>query len=222
MDISDQSYSGKLFRPKPIVTVDSTQNLFIVATPWGSRDLADEYIEAFVHNFANLVKDPDMTTPHAIYENLTPEQNNLRISMTLANKNIYKKNEAEFSLGMEFLAGVINHNELSWVQTGNPCFIVGRNNQLSVISSSFDMGFEYATNKPLPPLPSQMLGFTKNLDFEVKSLHLQKNDKIIFYSGNAFTLNSIATKDLSSLSHLASAMSHSNPELPFWLGELIR
>ncbi|MCH2533527.1 MAG: hypothetical protein MK008_03690 [Bdellovibrionales bacterium] len=186
MKFSEQSYSGKVLRPNPVVEITESAELILVLTCWGNSDASDVCINTIRDYFFSTMDDQDATSPHPIYPQYSAVSNHLRIAVQLANESIYTQfNHEQFNTGIEIFAASLNQMELSWVSLGFPQVFISQNSAWKALDLKQDLSFDYGfTDQKLPPLPSQFLGQHNLQPLQPKSIRINESDKLLLCSHN--------------------------------------
>jgi hypothetical protein len=222
--LEERSYSGKTFRPRPEIHLDTQLNLLIVATPWGPRSSAQKAIERMTDYLVLTREDSEATSPFERLASLSPQANNLRIATLLANTAIYREdNRQEYRSGVEIFAAMLEGDELVFLQAGNPQLLLARQGtSLLPIGSIIDLSFDFSDGSHiLPPLPSQMLGLDSSIHMNINSFRARSGDRLVLLAHSQppesiYTMNSAdANLDL-----MSRVLAQKQPDLAFWLGVL--
>lgn len=224
MLLSERSYSGQLFRPRPEIHVEEGGHLIIIATPWGPRAAAKKTIKVIQDYFLSLQQDEEVTSPFARMTCLSPLANDLRTAVKLANDTIYHEdNKNEYISGVELFVMARGPQEAVWAQIGYPCVFLDRpQRSLVPLGSHLDLAIEYSLGaKTMAPLPNKILGLDPSSDFSIESFRPAQHDRIVLLSRSGtphdvFKL-SAGERNMDQLSRL---LSEDDPELPFWIGIL--
>jgi hypothetical protein len=221
MQLDERIYGGTSFRPKPIIELDDNNRFFVVGTPWGRRNLAEDSVRQLKDYFLAARVDPEATVPFDRLTCLSSIGNDLRIAMKLTNDFIYHHdNKLEFNNGLELCAIALGEKEFVLAQIGGPfVFLARKNLSITPLSSCLDLPAEF--NSPLPPLPANLLGIETTTNFGIHSLRIQTGDKLIFLGRStvpsALYQIDYTGVDLDRLSRLLAAQDTNEP---FWLGIL--
>jgi hypothetical protein len=221
MILSERSYSGKVFRPRPEIHCDPSGNLCIIATPWGHRSSARKVIQHIVDFFMSARSDEEVTSPFQVLENLTPTANNLRVAVMLANDSIFREeNRAEYLTGIELFVAAKNQNELTWLQIGGPHVYLDRPGyELKAIGVDTDWSASYSNQHLLAPLPSQLLGLAATSNFAVHSIHVESDDRLVVVQRSVIPASLLAAqRSQRNLNHMSQILARQSTDLPFWLG----
>lgn len=224
LKFDERPYSGKTFRPRPEIHLDTQAKLLIVATPWGSRASARKVIDRMNDYLSLAREDEEATSPFDRLSCLSTQANNLRIAALLANEALYREdNRTEYRSGVELFAAQITDNEVDWIQSGNPQILLGRRGRTLIpMGSQLDLSADLSEGSEiLPALPSHLLGLDPTLNLNVNGFRARAGDRLVLLSHSqlpevVFTMkeNDVTVDSLSK--HLARI----NPDLAFWLGIL--
>lgn len=221
---TSQPYAGSDSRPTPEVSLDTSVNTLIVATPWGSRDAARKVIERMLEYLAFASQDREATSPLPRLSCLSNAANNLRTATMLANDMLYREdNSDEYRAGVEIFAATLSQNELSWVQVGGPHILLGRGSRsLLPIGSTVDLALDLGLgSSKLPALPAQLLGLDSNVNLTINSFRARPQDSLVLLSHShipetMFSLKSNALEP----QNIVRTLSHNDAHTAFWLGLL--
>lgn len=225
MKFNEQSYSGHLFRPRPEVSFNENAGLLIVATPWGSRSGARRAIQAISEFFLAAKDDVEVTSPFQWLTCLSPLANTLRTSVMLANDLVYNEdNRNEYASGIEILVVAKNEQELSFVQVGHPqIFLCRQGLPLLTVGSVTDLAFDFShQDHHFPPLPNSLLGVHSTSALNVRTLRIVPKDQLFLIS-HSFIPSHFFSLNFSNqpIEKVALEISKSQPEDPFWLGQIL-
>ena len=220
----ERPYSGKTFRPRPEIHLDSQSGLLIVATPWGSRAPARIAIERMVDYLSLAMEDREATSPFPRLSCLSTQANNLRIATLLANEAIYREeNKSEYRAGVELFACILEDDELVFLQAGNPQVLLARGDRtLMPLGSQIDLAFDLSEDSdPLPALPAHLLGLDSTVNFNINSFRARPGDRLVLLS-HSHLPTSLFTypSGEATLPSMTSRLAKEHPDLAFWLGFL--
>lgn len=222
-EFEQRPYSGKNFRPRPEIHLDSEAKLLIVATPWGPRTTARKVIDRMLEYFLNAKQDREATSPFERLSCLSDAANNLRTAAFLANEMIYREeNQDEYRTGVELFTASFEDNEFVWLQTGNPQILLARKNRhMLSLGTYVDLAFDLSERELLPALPNQLLGLDSTLNLTINSFRAQDDDQIILLSHSSVpkTVYNLKESEIS-LDSLSRALAHTQPDVAYWLGIL--
>ncbi len=221
---TSQPYAGADSRPTPEVSLDTSVNTLIVATPWGSREASRKVIERMLEYLAFASQDREATSPLPRMSCLSNAANNLRTAAMLANDMLYREdNSEEYRSGVELFAATLSQNELSWLQVGGPHLLLGRENRsLLPLGSSVDLALDLNQGASrLPALPAQLLGLDSNVNLTINSFRARPKDSIVLLSHSCVPehLFSLKSNQLEP-QKIVRALSQGDANTAFWLGLL--
>jgi hypothetical protein len=216
MRLEERSYSGKTFRPKPLLVSAEGGSALFVLSSWGHRDDAQQVAEIFSEQ-AQIGDTQDLTTPFGYIESLGPMANRLRTAAHLANDLLFRSsNQAEYVSGLEVLALAYKDNILSWMQVGGPHLLLIQDGVTQPLASQFDWSWQLNQSAPLP---CQCLGLQRSLHIHCGSAVLLPGAEIFMIARGAVpsAVYAGAKTDLPSMSKI---LVEDNSEAPFWLGHI--
>ena len=223
MHFEERSYSGESTRPRPECYFSESEQLLIVATPWGAQSSAQRAIEKIKEFVLTTREDNEITFPFERLTSLSTAANNVRIGALLANDSLYRnENKHEINAGVEVAVIYVKDQECVWLHVGQPSLFLDRPaTSITPISTEMDLSFEMAQGGDrLPPLPSKLLGLDSNLNFSVGSFRRQPEDKIILLSRTNLPTEIYYQAQGQTLEQLTQTLAHGEPQMPFWLGML--
>lgn len=214
MQLRERSYSGQVFRPKPLIDVESKPGTFIVATSWGAPEHAEKVVQK-VNDFLSLASEPDATSMGTYIEGIGTFANRLRSAALLANESLYsKENRTEYLAGVELTAFVVHNNNLSWVQVGTPHLLLNTRKGLQPLSYSPDWAWQLGVDSPLL---CYGLGLEPHCQIQCGSVKVESMDKIVLVSRSSIPGVFYAQQNVE-LSDMSQVLVEDSPETPFWLG----
>lgn len=224
MSLSERSYGGKRFRPRPEIHIEPDKRLVIVATPWGPRSAAKKCIQVIQDYFLSKQQDEEATSPFSRMTCLSPLANDLRVAVKLANDALYNEdNKNEYISAVEIFVAALTTEEVVWVQAGYPSVLLDRpQRNLLPLGSFQDLASEHSANREtLPPLPHKFLGLDPSSDFTVESIRPMPHDRMILLARSDLPPSIFQLpREKRSLNDLTSCLAESDAEMPFWLGVL--
>jgi hypothetical protein len=222
VSIQERSYSGKVMRPTPEIHVEQDGSFGAIVTPWGARSSVKKVIDTLSDFIMSAKNDMESTSPFQVLTCLSPMANTLRSSIMLANDVVYREeNKNEYQTGVELFVFSRNATEFSFVQIGHPHLIlVRKGNPLTLLSPKIDMALEFSSmNRPLAPLPHELLGLHSTSNFSVISFRPQPGDELILVSRTRIpTSLLLAASEEQNLDGLSRILASDDPNEPFWLG----
>ena len=222
MSFDERSYSGKLFRPTPEVSIEDDYSFGVIATPWGNRAGAKKTIELMRDWVQSAKQDLEATSPFQKLTCLSPLANSLRVAVMMANDAIYREdNKAEYTCGVEVLAFAHLENELAFVQVGAPNLYLAREGWPWIpLSVQIDLSTELSQGSNiLPPLPQNLVGLHTTTNMNVASLRTQPGDRLVLLS-HTIASNPIfhLPFERTTLDNVTARLATQYPDLPFWVG----
>ncbi|MCB0406626.1 MAG: hypothetical protein KDD34_00400 [Bdellovibrionales bacterium] len=222
MQIYEQAYGGKIFRPTPEVHLEDDGSLCIIATPWGGRSSAKKAIEVIVDTFLSSHTDLESTTPFEKDLSISPTANHLRAATLLANQQIYAEiNTNEYHSGCELFVCAKIDNELSIIQTGQPqVFLAKKSLPIVPLATAADLSTCLSPNGyQLPPLPNALMGLEKTIQLNLYTYPLSSDCKVILLS-RSFVPPRFLSVDGSdvNIELLVDTLIKQDESMPFWLG----
>lgn len=222
MRLTERSYSGKYFRPRPEFLIN--QNLGVIATPWGPRSTAKRAIQAFTDYFHAAQDDQEATSAFQLIESLSPLANQLRVALMMTNDTLLnEENKDHYNSGVELFAFSKTQNELAFVQVGGGSFFIDRQGfDLQPLSVQLDLsaGFSHK-NQILNPLPSTLVGLGQTIHIQSQSINTQNGDRFILLQRSFIPARFLAVAQTQrNLSHFSRVLAHHSEDFPFWLGLL--
>ena len=222
--LESSSYGGEVFRPQPEIWVDDRANFIAVVTAWGKKSIATkaiEFLKEFLIGTGSENLDEEVTSAFEVLEELSPVGNQLRRAVLTLNENLFcEENQHEYKAGLELFLATVWGEELTWVQYGQPSLYLVRDKKpLVSLGSESDLSLEHSLSYTLPPLPKHLLGMSFFTAVQVKTIRLQKRDRLLLLSRSAdpipFEYKEEKEKTMSSLREF---LSKDDERMPFWLG----
>lgn len=221
MQLSERSYAGKIFRPRPQIFLSEDKNLLVIATPWGPRRMADVFLEKIASEAQSPLSDPDLTILSSFNDIFNERENRLRLGLLSLHEDLREEFNGEaLTSGLEILCLLRTHNKICWFQVGAPFLGLMRTTQHLPLYHPVDLSFDHSTpEKVLPPLPRNLFGFSSYLSMEQGHFMQTPGDRLLLISRSyvpqsVFALN---TTDIS-LDSVTQLLSKDHQEQPFWLG----
>ncbi|MBX7232703.1 MAG: hypothetical protein K1X29_11535 [Bdellovibrionales bacterium] len=225
MKLSERSYSGKLFLPRPEILCEANGDLCIITFPWGQRTSARKAIKLITEIFhSSQNADDEMTSPFQYMTCLSPLANNLRTAVMLANDVIYREeNKSEYLSGVELLVVAKKSNEIVFARIGGPALFLNRKKlPLLPLDWTPDLSLQYSHHEEwLPPLPSHLLGVASTSNFSIQSHTLQPGDQWFLIHRSIISPKVLTLKENDlTISKVSHTLALHSPQMPFWLGIL--
>ena len=224
MKLEQRSFSGKIFRPHPEVLLNEDAKMFALLTPWGEAGESKKTLQFLFDSHHGSFSDEEKTINYPYIQSLSQEENALRALVLSCNEWIYKEQNGNLKkkAGYELVCGYLKDGKLIFTQIGQPFIYLDRDKlPLQAIGQNLDFSALFASEKRLPPLPSELIGLFPDAHFSVFSYPVLKGDRLIFISRD-FVKNSLLDlpKDKRDLETFSEALTSENEEVPFWLGIL--
>ncbi len=222
MEINERSYGGKLFRPRPEIFISDDKKLFILATPWGQKRMAQVFIERVTSELQDFSVDPDHTVYSLPSDTLSEKENRLRLVLLSLHEDLREEfNSEALTSGLEILCLLKDGKKLSWFKIGAPFLAIMRATKILTLHHPVDLSFDHSTNQTLPPLPKQLYGLTQHSSLEHGNLLCQKGDRLLMVSRSYVPPQTLhLTPDKMDLDSLTLSLATDNEDQPFWIGLL--
>jgi hypothetical protein len=219
MKLEERSFGGDIFRPTPEIHIEDTGTLAIVATPWGQRASSKRLMQSIVDFFHSARTDAEVTSPFQRLSCLTSTGNSLRSALMMTNDLIYREdNKDEYLSGFELFAAARQNQELTWTTVGQPHVFLLRKKVFTALSVAVESSVDPTVQAPLP---LQLLGLFSTSNFEVRTIKLQPEDKIVLLSRSQFPSDLfLGGTSEPTLDSLSLKLAKDNSRMPFWLGIL--
>lgn len=221
INLSEQSYGGKKFRPTPVCYLEKDSNLLICITSWGKENIADGIVDSIKNFLSTASEDTDVTVPYARKQNLNQKGNILRMAIIMASERIFKDhNKDEYTAGFEIFAAIQEGPQWTYVSCGQPSFILNRQGLGTLpINHSLDLNLLVPKSSIIDPLPNQMLGLGQHPPIQYGNIKLKKSDKLLLASrvylpGSFYSLN---YEDFQ-IQTITQTLAEDSLDMPFWLG----
>ncbi len=218
MSLAQRSYSGKCFRPKPLVGFDEQSQSTLVVTSWNSPEPANKVFQ-MLKDFLVTSSDPDATVAGPYIEGLGPTANRLRNAAILANENLFlNENRTEYVAGVELAVFSVHKDILSWVQIGAPHLILSSAQGFQPLCYTPDGAWQMQQDTPLL---SHGLGIEKSVYFNCGNYRLQGEEQLVMISRSQIPSNLYANnihKKANQIDILSQVLVEDRPETPFWIG----
>jgi hypothetical protein len=222
MQLTERSYGGKLFRPRPEVLIADDKSFMVIATPWGPRRMAQMFIEKIATEMQNTVADPDLTMVAASVDYMNDKENSLRMALLKIHEDLREEFNAEsLTSGLEIFCLLRNQKKVSWYQLGSPFVAILRDSVLTPLHNPLDLSFDYSDKKTLAPLPRQLFGISQQIHLEQGSFLQKDNDRLLLIARSSVPSEvvSLAPQEVS-LETVTQLLAKNNAEQPFWLALL--
>ncbi len=218
MTIQQRSYSGKCFRPKPLIGFDEQSQSTLVVTSWNAPEPAAKVFQ-MLKDFLVTSSDPDATVAGPYVEGLGPTANRLRNAASLANENLFQnENRTEYVAGVELAAFSVHKNMLSWVQIGAPHLILSNETGFQPLCYTPDGAWQMQQDTPLL---CQALGIEKSVYFNCGNYRLHGEEQLVLISRSQIPselYTSHIHNKTEQIEILSQILVNDRSEMPFWIG----
>ncbi len=219
----ERSYvKTSMYRPRPEILFHANDGYIVIATPWGNNNANQDIVEKIQSYLTSFRTDNELTSPFRPIKNFNKIENAIRNSILLANNYIFKtKNSAEYLFGFEIFVGILENNTFYFANIGHPHILLHKGQQtIMPVSFNFDHSMSLSSEKKLPPLPNKLIGISDDIELQIQSIHMQKNDQLLLISRSWIPkdLVTLKAKDRDFESYVQCLAK--NEEQPFWFGLL--
>lgn len=218
MKIVDRSYSSKMYRPKPVISLLSGDKTVIVATSWTQQEHAQKVIHEVTQYLDSSFADVEVTSPFEYLPQLAKPANNLRIALLIANDILYRvENRSEFTAAVEVSILHQAQNQIFYAQVGQPQIFLQRGDfSVQPISVSVDL--------KSPPLPKDLLGFDLRPQIQMGQFEVQNEDRVILLSSSYVSPEFFNKSSRSSINNeiqdYTKKIAQAWSQEPFWISLL--
>jgi hypothetical protein len=219
MQLTERSYGGKLFRPRPEIFVSEDKSFLVIATPWGSRRMAQLFIEKIGAEMQNTTADPDLTVVASSVDFLNDKENSLRRALLAAHEDMREEfNSESLSSGLEIFCLLRHQKKVSWYQLGAPFVSILRDHLAVPLHNPLDLSFDHSQQTTLAPLPRQLFGISQQIHIEHGSFLQKPNDRLLLIARSFVPSEVVSLRpEEVSLDHVTELLAKDNAEQPFWL-----
>ena len=221
MQLTERSYGGKIFRPRPRIFLSDDKNLLVIATPWGPRRMADVFLERIAGEAQNPLSDPDLTILSTSNDIFNERENRLRLGLLNLHDDLREEfNSETLTSGLEILCLLRTHNKLCWFQVGAPFVGLVRDSHHLPLYHPVDLSFDHSTaDKILPPLPRNLFGFSSFSSLEQGHFMQKPGDRLLLISRSYVpqAVFSLPGEEMS-LDSVTQLLAKDHEDQPFWLG----
>jgi len=216
MDLVQRSYSGHTFRPRPLIEIEKSTNTIIIATSWGTPEHAQTVIELIKEQLTTSHQ-PEATRVGNFVEGLSEESNRLRAAASIANDQLYlRENSKQYTAAVEIALISVHKKNLNWVQLGTPHLILSGDEGFQPLSYTPDWSWQLQQSSPLV---SKALGLERNSYFNCGSYRLKGDEKLFLIARSAVP-SLLYSQESPDLKSCAEVLVEDNADAPFWLGVL--
>lgn len=215
-DLKHRAYSGRWFRPKPLIDFDEKMGCLLIVTPWSDREPGEKVIR-LIKDHLNLSEDSPASRSEDHLEALGPIGNRLRSGVLLAHESLYEnENSTDYSVSLEIAAISVQGRVLSWVQVGAPHLLLTSSKGLQPLCYAPDGAWQFGQNSPLW---THGLGVEKSVHLNCGSHLIQGGEKLILLSRSLIP-SQFYSSAKSDINGLAQLLADSAEDMPFWIATL--
>lgn len=191
-ELQHRAYGGHSFRPKPYIY--QSDDLLIVASSWGSSDMAQRCAEKL------MKRGSEIGDAKALLEM------NLDI--------LRNENKREYSEAVEIAIFRIKNKTLSWAHVGSPHVFLSYEKGLQPLCYYLDWSAQF---NQAAPIVCSALGLQENIQINSGSYKIEPGHRLIMLSRSYVpsTFYAITNLNLQNISDTLIAESEQNP---FWVG----
>lgn len=218
MKIETFGYRGSFVFTAPSLVTNSSEELFIAATPYGSRIDLEDSLSEFLNEFERQSSDLDATSPYPKLTCFSDYENLLYTTVQFLNDYMYSNfNKEKMNLGCDFFCMLKKENVIYFTQIGWPMILLNRANSTLPICSDFS--FLPKNKNKAPHLPTSILGLESSINIKIQQLNVAEHSNLLLLKSNDSpdSLMSIYPADLNSI---ANSYADVNPEQGIWLGKV--
>lgn len=218
MKSAERSYSTKIYRPKPTVSISSDEKTVIVATSWTIQEHAQKVISEVTQFLDSSFADVEVTSPFEYLPQLSKISNSLRIALLIANDVIYRvENRSELTAAVEVCILHKYQNQIFYAQVGQPqIFLQSADQSLQPVTAGVDLRS--------PPLPRDLLGLEIRPQIQMGQFEVSSEDRVVLLSSSFISPEFLKAAVRSSLSEelqdYTKRMVQTLSQEPFWISLL--
>ncbi len=216
MKMNERSFSGRFFRPRPIVEAFDNSKSLLIAVPWGAKEPAENVLQSTRESIVAVSgqHDPEMTV--AIGQSAVVESVQQRMcrAVRLANeKNYLQYNAADYSSAAEFLGLVVEDKTLSWAQVGAIHLLIYNQKGLQPLCYSPDWAWQIQQDAPLL---CQGIGLDSTCQIQTGSYRLLGNETVICIA-RSYIPQQLFAAGSPDLEELTRILAEESEQTPFWI-----
>lgn len=161
--------SGQQKMPNTQIATFLNERLLIFIRSWNGPEIFQKITDEINHYMSSVEADLEVTSPFGFSENLTTLANKVKVSMLLANDNIYNtENKEIYQHGAEVVVLFQKENEISWASVGRFSLEAQKEDRKLKL---FDSGSRF---DDVILLPVNLIGIIKNPDILAGSISTKK------------------------------------------------
>lgn len=223
MKITERSYGGSLFIPRPIIHEDQNRNLIICINAWGNVEGSKKALSKITEFLEIASQDEDVTSPFDRIESLSKQANNLRIAFLIANDFLFRDfNAEEYLSGFEAFCLQNQGSEVTLLSIGSYVpYIIKKNTPPIPLMHQVSLSQDFETNKALPPIPGQMAGTSNSLNLNIQSFRKQPESDLLIINRTDVPQNMYLNwSENQSLDQICLSLAQSDENKPFWISKI--
>ena len=213
----EKQYRGKHSKYPTIHSdINEDQKLAIFTCTWGNQDATNRVVSTIKDYYLSARMDDEFTPPFPLQKDLSLAANHLRISVMLANDNLYNEfNKEELMALTEILVIAVKDRELNVIQCGGPNLLCKKHHSgISTYVNSHHLGHEFDASKKYP-LPSNFIGGEVKKTVHYHRFRYDKKDTYYLLMSDRMSVIT-ENEDLKSIESKIQL----DKECPYWLAEL--
>lgn len=216
MKMNERSFSGRFFRPRPIVEALDNSKSLLMAVPWGAKESAENVLLSArdAIGAVNGEQDPELTVAIGQSPILENVQQRLCRAVRVANeKNYLQYNATDYSSAAEFLGLVVEDKTLSWAQVGAIHLLVYNQKGLQPLCYSPDWAWQIQQNAPLL---CQGVGLDSSCQIQSGSYRLLGSETVICIA-RSYIPQQLFAANSPDLEELTRILAEESEQTPFWI-----
>ena len=216
VNIEQQSYSTNIFRPQPAIYQE--QDLLLVVTPWGNKDISENFAQSFIESFVS--QPSTLTSDKGNEEVVINEELKIRTILSAKNQSVVNEfNAQEWNCGLEVSVLKQTKNQIAFSSIGHPSLYLKRTQRnLQPLGVNADLSMLLSGHQQNSVLPSQLLGAEENLNPFSLSFDFTEGDQILLISRTQIPSSLFQEKTNSlNLEACTQKLIDDDEVMPFWL-----
>jgi len=218
MDFDSFGYRGSFVHTSPLIFQNQSEDLLVVATPYGEPSDLEAALGEFMNEFERQSEDFDVTCPFPKLTCLSPQENLLFTSVQFLNDYIYSNhNRDTFNLGCDFFCVYKQGRSLYTSQIGWPLSVLHKDNCNRPLTAEY--AFMPKDKTKAPYIPASLIGLESSVNVKVQHIDVDENSAILLLKSNE-SPESLMLLYPNSLDVIAKEFASQNTEQGFWLGKI--
>lgn len=216
MNINERSFSGRFFRPRPVVNIDDNSKSLLLAVPWGAKESAENVLlstrEAIVGSGGQF--DPELTVAVGQTPVVENTQQKLCRSVRVSNeKNYHQYNATDYTSAAEFLGLVVEDKTLTWAQVGAIHLLIYNQKGLQPLCYSPDWAWQIQQDAPLL---CQGVGLDLSCQIQTGSYRLLGGETVICIA-RSYIPQQLFAATSPDLEEMTRILAEESEQTPFWI-----